>query len=754
MKRIVTNLGVLQIFFSLLLVIAIMFVSTYMIYRNSITGIYDKVTQNNALVFKSVVQSFDDSFRTVDNIIHSVHSLPPYDDLTSPDDDSLDMTKVYTLVKNLSTLISTVDYIEEVVVFYNDANLAITSQGTSSFSLFFDTKYKHDVYNANYWKTYALTKHAFKMFPADTFRVLDNSQQRTRTENLMIAFGGNKIATSSKNVMVMIDVAALMKHVNQQSIIPGASIILLDQDRNIVYSTDKQWGLVDVLNDVYFNTDREASLTRANYEYNFYKSDYNGFIYIDKVPYHFQNLNPVTQANDSILFIAVICAVVLSLFLSIYLNRPVKKIIRLLGGGQSRGNDFRKIYSGVVKIQAENEMYKNQLSFAEKELRRGVLLQAVDENTHAQAHDIQLQNYYPEFFGEHYFVMAMFQASFGSPDSELALPVETVADRLQSGLRREGVAAHVFHASHTDFIAVIGLAKPEERSRTIRRLRAYLPRAEKEELIGYDLWSCVSSIYASEIRNCNRGYRDVANGLLYRSVNDGVKVLDVEEIDYVWNIYLPFEKLEKLSNYLLNGKLDESVQIIRETMKENLDRNIHRHQMVHIAKTMLFYMLRYVGGSAGRQQELYRLENECCRKLEQTYDYRDMEEALIEIARRLLVHGRSEQKNKLNTTFISQYIELHYMENLYLDQIAAVMETSPKYFSNYFKKAFGVNYVEYLNRVRLSHARDLLKSTNLSIAEIGEKTGYLNSSTFTTTFKKYLGISPSDYRRQNEQNIV
>ncbi len=76
------------------------------------------------------------------------------------------------------------------------------------------------------------------------------------------------------------------------------------------------------------------------------------------------------------------------------------------------------------------------------------------------------------------------------------------------------------------------------------------------------------------------------------------------------------------------------------------------------------------------------------------------------------------------------------------------METTPKYFSNYFKKTFGVNYIEHLNKVRLAHAREMLKETNLSIGEIGEKTGYMNSSTFTTTFKKYYGISPSEFRKQ------
>jgi two-component system response regulator YesN len=749
LKRFVTNMGVLQIFFSLLLVIAIMFVSTYFVYRNSISGIYEKVTQNNNLVVKSIVQSFDDSFRTINNVIYSIHSMPPYDNLMSAEDERLDMTKVYTLVENLSTLISTVDYIEEVVVFYDDANLAITSKGTSSFQLFFDSKYKHDIYNANYWRSYSLTKHAFKMFPADDFRIVSN--QQSRSKKLMVALAGNKISTSSKNIMVIIDVDALMKHVNQQAMIPGASLILLDQNRNIILSTDKEWDLVEVLNDVYFNTEQEASLTNEDFEYNFYKSDYNGFIYIDKVPYQFQNLNSVTEANHMIMLSAIISAIVLSVFLSIYLNRPVKNILRLLGGGHSKGNDFRKIYSGIVKIQSDNESYRKQISFVDAELRRGIFLQALDENSHSKEHDIQMQRYYPDFFREKHFVMVMFQVNLKTDDKDTLLPVEVIAENLQNGLKREGVDANVFHAANSQFIAVIGLTQPNEREKLVKRLRSMITLSEKEEFIAFAMWACVSKLYTSEIENCKRAYRDVVNGTIYRNVNDSVKVLDAEEIRYVWNIYFPFEKLEKLSNNLLSGKTTESILIIKETMKENMNRNIHHHQLVHIAKTMFFYMLRYAGGSANTHKELYRLENVFCHQVDHTHDYQDVEDALIEVAKKLAIQGKNEQKNKLNTTFISQYIELHYMENLYLDHISEVMETSPKYFSNYFKKSFGVNYVEYLNKVRLSHARDLLKNTSLSIADVGEKTGYLNSSTFTTTFKKYMGISPSDYRKQIDQ---
>ena len=204
--------------------------------------------------------------------------------------------------------------------------------------------------------------------------------------------------------------------------------------------------------------------------------------------------------------------------------------------------------------------------------------------------------------------------------------------------------------------------------------------------------------------------------------------------------------MEKISNYVLGGKETECIQIIKEIMKENVDRNIHHHQFVHIAKTIFFYLLKYVGGSGNTLHALYELESDFYQKVDHAQNYQDVETALVEVVRYFAIQSKQEQASKLNPVFISQYIEIHYMENMYLDYIAEVMETSPKYFSSYFKKTFGVNYVEYVNKVRLSHARELLKDTNLTIAEIGEKIGYLNASTFTTTFKKYLGVSPSVYR--------
>lgn len=745
MKRFFTNLGIVQIFCSLLLVIGIMYVSNYFVFKNSISGIYEKVAQNNTLAVRTMIQSFDNSFRSVNNIIHTVHGLP-YSSIESEEDGRIDMTKVYTMQDSIASLASSVDFIEDVIVFYDDMDLAITSIGTSSLSQLFEKKYKHDLYSESYWRSYIRGKNSFKLMPGQYFKVATNSSWQRK--KLMVAVGGNKIRISNKNIIILIDEAALLKHVNQKQMMPGASLIVLDQDRSVVLSTDADTDLSGVLDEVYFNSSQEASLKKEDYQYNFYKSDFNDFIYINKVPYQFQNIDSVVEANEMIMMSAIICAVLLSVLLSIYLNRPVKKIIRQLGG-TSRGNDFRKILSGVVKMQMEIDTTKEQLKQAESEARRSVFLQAVDEHAYSGDQDLLLQSDYGEMVCSKYFVLTMLHLNQKSKDQAPPMAVGRITEVLDAALRRVSGDIQVFYDKSLHFVALMGLEPSADRAALLKQMGRLCANLEQEELQGYSVWASVSKQYKTELRNYNLAYRSAMDGLLYRVVKDSSNVQDAEKIQFGWSLYFPFDKIEKLSNYMANGRLQEAKEIISETLGENANRNVHHHQMAHIAKTMFLYMLRHARMSAGVDDEMYKLEQQFLQRIDYAHDYLEIENALIEAAKYIAKYSKSEDTNRLNPSFISQYIELHYMENLYLDHIAEVVETSPKYFSSYFKKTFGVNYVEYLNKVRLSHARELLKDSSLTIGEIGEKTGYLNSSTFTTTFKKYYGISPSEYRKQN-----
>ncbi len=80
--------------------------------------------------------------------------------------------------------------------------------------------------------------------------------------------------------------------------------------------------------------------------------------------------------------------------------------------------------------------------------------------------------------------------------------------------------------------------------------------------------------------------------------------------------------------------------------------------------------------------------------------------------------------------------------------IAETVGVSDDYLSKQFQKDCGISMPEYINRLRISEAGRLLVSTNTKISEIALSLGFSNMSYFSTLFKKHLGVTPEQYRRE------
>ena len=70
------------------------------------------------------------------------------------------------------------------------------------------------------------------------------------------------------------------------------------------------------------------------------------------------------------------------------------------------------------------------------------------------------------------------------------------------------------------------------------------------------------------------------------------------------------------------------------------------------------------------------------------------------------------------------------------------------YFCKIFKKSTGTHFTDYLSRVRVEKARNLLLNPNLRISEIAYEVGFQSLTHFNRVFKKLLGQSPTEYRAQ------
>lgn len=117
-----------------------------------------------------------------------------------------------------------------------------------------------------------------------------------------------------------------------------------------------------------------------------------------------------------------------------------------------------------------------------------------------------------------------------------------------------------------------------------------------------------------------------------------------------------------------------------------------------------------------------------------------------------LAEYRESRKHHSRMQEVRQYIEQHYANpDLSLSMLEEQFGISGKYMSALFREEIGDKFVDFLAKVRLSHAEHLLLETNEAIQQIALQVGYTNPMTFIRSFKKHYGMTPGDYRKQENQ---
>ncbi len=101
---------------------------------------------------------------------------------------------------------------------------------------------------------------------------------------------------------------------------------------------------------------------------------------------------------------------------------------------------------------------------------------------------------------------------------------------------------------------------------------------------------------------------------------------------------------------------------------------------------------------------------------------------------------------KESVHLVTDYIRNHYNEDISLEMIAGKVFINPAYFSQLFKKEVGCGFNDYLNNLRIKNAKILLMQPFLKVNEVADMVGYNNIVYFNRIFKKYTGVTPSEYR--------
>ncbi len=95
-----------------------------------------------------------------------------------------------------------------------------------------------------------------------------------------------------------------------------------------------------------------------------------------------------------------------------------------------------------------------------------------------------------------------------------------------------------------------------------------------------------------------------------------------------------------------------------------------------------------------------------------------------------------------------RFLKQHFKDNPSLEQTAARVNVTPNYFSQRFKEVIGRSYVDYLNDLKVSYAKKILRSSSLAVTEVCFACGFASLSNFMRIFKNRTGQTPTQYRQK------
>lgn len=110
--------------------------------------------------------------------------------------------------------------------------------------------------------------------------------------------------------------------------------------------------------------------------------------------------------------------------------------------------------------------------------------------------------------------------------------------------------------------------------------------------------------------------------------------------------------------------------------------------------------------------------------------------------------NRSQSPSKKQSLqYVKSYLEEHYQERITLDRLAGQFYVNKFYLARTFKEQFGVTILGHLDQVRVTHAKRLLRFSNMTVEAVGREVGIPEPGYFSRVFRKVEGVAPGEYRR-------
>lgn len=311
----------------------------------------------------------------------------------------------------------------------------------------------------------------------------------------------------------------------------------------------------------------------------------------------------------------------------------------------------------------------------------------------------------------------------------------------------------VFQAGHDKSVALLG-GTAEEIAIQSQKLASHVGEAVRKYL-KRDVSIGIGSIYPTRTK-LRLSYQEASSALDYRFLLGAGSIISIHDVEFGKRTNTPsyYEFEKKLMAAVKTAKAAQASDILGDWFSELKQSGAAPGSCYSYLHRILAAFINMIAQTGFDDSKV--LGDDPFSNLPTLKSIEQMKGWLDETCRGIIAF-LSEQRTHVNHTQLEDallYINDNYSSpELSLQQVCQHVFLSLSYFSSLFKQHTGDTFVEYLTRLRLEKAKQLLVATQLKAYDVAERVGYADPQYFSVIFKRHIGMTPKDYRARMRENV-
>lgn len=334
----------------------------------------------------------------------------------------------------------------------------------------------------------------------------------------------------------------------------------------------------------------------------------------------------------------------------------------------------------------------------------------------------------------------------GTEDELLLFAVYNISEELTA---KDGPGI-VFQSRSDRTVIILTGDKPEDLCERALKLSEGI-RAAIEKYLRFTVTIGIG-IIGNSLSVVHRSYKSAVSALDYRFILGKNRVINISDMEQNPSRgYASKKQWDKTLAYFVKvGSSGEAEETIRDMIAEMKSRVLPVERCYIHIQQVLTAIIQALDELGTEENEVFGNTN----PFTEIYNYKTLSEIEIwlkDLCKKVMGHiaGRRSDFSKIQVLQAEEYIKENYgNEDISLNTLCKHLFISTSYFSLIFKQNTGETFVEYLTRVRVEKAKELLKTTSLKTYEISNSVGYSDPHYFSLIFKKATGLTPTDYREK------